>query len=66
MANTHRCEVLPEAGHQVSFRIDGREVLRWHEGRDYPRPYFFPVIGPSGTSLTRMGHPGAPNHDHHQ
>lgn len=66
MQATHRCEVLPEAGHQVSFRIDGREVLRWHEGRDYPRPYFFPVVGPSGTSLTRMGHPGAPNHDHHQ
>lgn len=66
MTPIHRCQVIPQSGHQVSFQIDGREVLRWHEGRDFPRPYFFPVIGPSGESLTRMGHPGAPNHDHHQ
>lgn len=59
-------EVLPEAGHQVSFRVAGQERLRWHPGEDYPRPYFYPLRGPSGESLTRMGHPGAPNHDHHQ
>ncbi|MCA9058300.1 MAG: PmoA family protein, partial [Planctomycetaceae bacterium] len=53
MSENPRCRILPEAGHQVSFQIDGREVLRWHEGRDYPRPYFYPVVGPSGQSLTR-------------
>ena len=61
-----RCEVVPQAGHQVSFRIDGVEKLRWHYGDQYPRPFFFPFNGPSGASLTRMGHPGAQNHDHHQ
>lgn len=61
-----RCEVVPQAGHQVSFRIDGREKLRWHHGNQYPRPFCFPLNGPSGQSLTRMGHPGAPNHDHHR
>ncbi len=61
-----RCQVVPLAGHQVSFRIDGEERLRWHVGGDYPRPYFFPLLGPSRQPLTRMGHPGAPNHDHHQ
>jgi len=61
-----RCEVLPLADHQVSLRIDGRERLRWHFGRQYPRPFFFPLLGPSGSPLTRMGHPGAPNHDHHR
>ncbi|MCA9035097.1 MAG: PmoA family protein [Planctomycetaceae bacterium] len=61
-----RCQVIPQAGRQVSFCVDDREVLRWHEGLDYPRPYFFPLVAPSGRSLTRMGHPGAPNHDHHQ
>lgn len=61
-----RCQVIPQPGHQVSIQIDGTERLRWHYGSDYTRPFFFPFIGPTGTSLTRMGHPGAPNHDHHQ
>lgn len=61
-----RCEIVPRAGHQVSFQIDGVEKVRWHYGDDYPRPFFFPFNGPSGASLTRMGHPGAQNHDHHQ
>lgn len=61
-----RCEVVPLAGHQVSFRIDEVEKVRWHYGTEYPRPFFFPFNGPSGASLTRMGHPGAPNHDHHR
>ncbi|MEX2579474.1 MAG: PmoA family protein [Verrucomicrobiales bacterium] len=61
-----RCEIIPLADHQFSFRIDGNEITRWHHGPNYPRPFFFPFNGPSGVSLTRMGHPGAPNHDHHQ
>lgn len=61
-----RCEAIPLDGHQVSMRIDGIEKLRWNFGEDYPRPYFFPFNGPSGSPLTRMGHPGAPDHDHHQ
>lgn len=61
-----RCEIVPVDGHQFSFRIDGVEKTRWHAGTDYPRPYFYPLNGPSGESLTRMGHPGAANHDHHQ
>ena len=60
-----RCEALPLPGHQVSLRIDGIEKTRWHFGKNYPRPFFYPFNGPSGTSLTRMGHPGAYNHDHH-
>lgn len=61
-----RCQIIPLADHQVSFQVDGREALRWNAGADYPRPFFFPVIAPSGAMLTRMGHPGAPDHDHHQ
>jgi hypothetical protein len=61
-----RCQVIPEAGHQFSFRVDGHERVRWHFGREYPRPFFYPLLGPAGHSLTRMGHPGAPNHDHHR
>jgi hypothetical protein len=61
-----RCQVVPLPDHQVSFAIDSTERLRWHFGPSYPRPFFYPLLGPSGSPLTRMGHPGAPDHDHHR
>ena len=62
-----RCEVIPLAENQASFRVDGQEMTRWHFGSRYPRPFLYPIVGPeSGASLTRMGHPGASNHDHHR
>jgi hypothetical protein len=61
-----RCQVLPLPDHQALFQVDGAERLRWHFGPSYPRPFFYPLVGPSGGSLTRMGHPGAPDHDHHR
>jgi len=60
-----RVELIPLPEHQVSFQVDGVEKTRWHHGHEYPRPFFYPFNGPSGVSLTRMGHPGAQNHDHH-
>ncbi|HAY79257.1 MAG TPA: hypothetical protein DCY79_05560, partial [Planctomycetaceae bacterium] len=66
LLQANRCQVIPLAGQQVAFQIDGIEKTRWHFGTSYPRPFFFPFRGPSGASLTRMGHPGAPNHDHHR
>jgi hypothetical protein len=64
--NFPRCDILPLPDHQVAFRIDGGERLRWHYGPSYPRPFFYPLLGPSGAPLTRLGHPGAPDHDHHR
>jgi hypothetical protein len=64
--NFPKCEALPVADHQVVFRIDGQERLHWHYDPKYPRPFLYPLIGPSGTALTRIGHPGAPDHDHHR
>jgi hypothetical protein len=61
-----RCRVTPLAEHQAAFEIDGLERLRWHFGPQYPRPFFYPFLGSAGAPLTRMGHPGAPNHDHHR
>jgi len=61
-----RCEIIPQADHQAAFQIDGDEKIRWHHSESYPRPFFFPLPGPSGSSLTRMGHPGASNHEHHR
>lgn len=65
-AKEPRCQIVPLPGKQVTIGIDGRERLRWHAAEDAPRPFFFPLVGPSGLPLTRMGHPGAPNHDHHR
>ncbi len=61
-----RCEIVPLPKHQTSLRIDGVERVGWYYGSEYPRPFFYPFVGPSGASLTRMGHPGAPNHEHHR
>lgn len=61
-----RCQIVPLPEDQVAVEIDGIERLRWHFGSGYPRPFFYPLRGPSGAALTRMGHPGAANHDHHR
>jgi hypothetical protein len=55
---------LPEA--QASLRRDGVELTRAYFGAGLRRPFLYPVIGPSGRSLTRMGHPHDPeSHSHH-
>jgi hypothetical protein len=57
-------EPLPDA--QASFRVDGVEFTRAYFGPGLHRPFLYPVIGPSGRSLTRMGHPLDPEgHSHH-
>ena len=61
-----RCRIVPLPDQQVAFEVDGGEKLLWHFGGQSPRPFFYPLTGPSGTPLTRMGHPGAGNHDHHR
>jgi hypothetical protein len=61
-----RMQVVPLPHAQVSFQRDGVEIARYHYGADNSRPFIFPVIGPSGRSLTRMGHPHDPvTHSHH-
>ena len=61
-----RVQIVPQPDDHVSFQVDGVEKLRWHASPRDPRPFFFPVIGPAGRSLTRMGHPAAPDHGHHR
>jgi hypothetical protein len=61
-----RVQVVPQTDDQVSFQVDGRERLRWHASTLSPRPFFFPLVGPFGRSVTRMGHPAAPDHGHHR
>ena len=61
-----RMQAVPQPYEQVSFQRDGEEIARYHFGTGLRRPFVFPVIGPSGRSLTRMGHPHDPvSHSHH-
>jgi Methane oxygenase PmoA len=61
-----RMQVTPLPDHEVSFQRDGVEIARYHFGTEGFRPFVFPVIGPSGRALTRMGHPHDPEtHSHH-
>src|SRR5688500_18070351 len=59
-------QAVPQAGRQVSFQRDGFEIARYHYGAEYNRPFVFPLIGPAGRSVTRIGHPHGPQgHSHH-
>jgi hypothetical protein len=61
-----RLQIIPCPHQQVSFEREGQEIARYHYGADLRRPCVFPVIGPSGQSLTRIGHPhDAESHSHH-
>jgi Methane oxygenase PmoA len=61
-----RMQVLPLPHDEASIERDGREIARYHFSPQDRRPFLYPVIGPSGKSLTRMGHPRDPvGHSHH-
>ncbi|MGC4006741.1 MAG: PmoA family protein [Pirellulales bacterium] len=61
-----RCRIVPRADQAFAFVVDGVERLVWRFDPVHTRPFFHPLIGPSGAELTRIGHPGAPDHDHHR
>ena len=61
-----RVQAVPQPHDEVSFQRDGVEIARSIGGHDGFRPFVFPIIGPSGRSLTRIGHPHDPvTHSHH-
>ena len=61
-----RMQALPLPHAEISFQREGVEIARYHYSGDGQRPFVYPVIGPSGRSLTRMGHPRDPqSHSHH-
>jgi hypothetical protein len=61
-----RVQAIPMQDDAVSFRVDGEQVLRYSAGHGMFRPHLFPVIGPAGRQVTRMGHPHDPTgHRHH-
>ena len=59
-------QAIPLPHHEASLQRQGLELARLHYEPDGLRPFVYPVIGPSGRSLTRMGHPHDPvTHSHH-
>lgn len=59
-------QVLPLPQGQAAIERAGKEISRYYFGGELRRPFLFPLIGPAGKSLTRMGHPRDPNgHSHH-
>lgn len=61
-----RMQAVPLPENQISFQFDRHEISRYYFGPEQNRPFVYPVIGPSGRTLTRMGHPGDPyTHSHH-
>src|SRR5205814_1291733 len=60
-----RVQALPQID-RASLRIDGVERVGYEFGTGGPRPFVYPVVGPSGAMLTRMGHPNPVGHEHHK
>ncbi len=63
---TPNLQLIPKQDSYVSFEYLGRELVGWNASPSSPRPYFYPLNGPTGKSVTRLGHPAASNHGHHR
>ncbi len=57
---------IPLPHDQIAFERKGKQIAKLHFGKSLRRPFIFPIIGPNGHRLTRMGHPHDPiTHGHH-
>ena len=53
-------QLLPLPYDQASFEHLGRQLTRYHFGPELRRPFWHPIMGPAGRSLTRMNMPSDP------
>lgn len=61
-----RLQVVPLPYDQAAIEDRGQPLTVYHFGAALHRPFLFPIHGPSGRRLTRMGHPHDPvGHSHH-
>ena len=61
-----KTQAIPLPHDQVSLQHETKELARVHFADNLRRPFVYPLVGPSGISLTRMGHPHDPvSHSHH-
>ena len=61
-------QVLPDSNDRVWVSCNDRNLLGYCYSRQYRKPFFYPITGPSGRSVTRLGHPRdfSGGHDHHR
>lgn len=59
-----RMQIIPQPEGRHDIEEDGKLVTSYHFRASEPRPYLFPVIGPAGRGLTRLGHPHDPGDTH--
>ena len=61
-------QILPDANDRICVSHDNRSLLGYCYSGQYPKPFFYPVNGPGGRSVTRLGHPRDfdGGHDHHR
>jgi hypothetical protein len=60
-----RVQVIPQIG-RASLCLDGFERVGYEFGEGASRPFLYPLMGPSGAVLTRLGHPKPIGHEHHK
>jgi hypothetical protein len=60
-----RVQALPGVG-RAGLCVDGVERVGYEYGAGASRPFVFPVFSPTGSLLTRMGHPNPIGHEHHK
>ncbi len=61
-----KLQILPQPDSQSAFMRADTEIARYYFSPTLRRPFLFPILGPAGRSLTRMGHPHDPEtHSHH-
>ena len=53
-------QVLPLPYDQAAFEHLGRQLACYHFGAELRRPFWYPIVGPAGRSLTRMNMPSDP------
>src|SRR5690242_16285541 len=56
-------QASPVAREEVAFHREGVGIARYYFGHDLTRLFVFPIIETCRGSLTRVGHPNAPETD---
>lgn len=62
-----RVQCYQEPGDTVVVALEGRPVLTYHFGANYPRPFIYPLLTPAGRNVLACGHSvDLVGHSHHR
>ncbi|MFA6562673.1 MAG: PmoA family protein [Verrucomicrobiia bacterium] len=62
-----RIQCFQEPGDRVVVSRDGRPMLNYHFGANYPRPFIYPLLTPKGHNVLACGHSvDLVGHSHHR